>query len=481
MLDNTEQFTHIELCAGYGGISLGLSRAIRGLRTIAYVEIEAFACANLVAKMEAQLMDVAPIWTNLKTFDFGAFQDRVDILSGGYPCQPFSVAGKGLGKEDPRHLWPWIADGVRAMRPRVCFFENVEGHINKGLREVISELEEIGYRVAWGIFSASEVGAPHQRKRVFILAISEDFRCGGGPNQDRDDGKRLSQRPSEVKSMVRGEAERCGGDSREELADSSDLRWRGRDKHQSGEREVQAERSSTNRRGEEELEHASGDGSPACEINGGAKAPSDREPEGENESSDTQGAGRPESLRDLREGEELADSLREGLQGQPGHGAGGAEPGREQENPGRSVTPGGLCGTAYPSRPGQPQYEWEPPRVVANTKSRDTGEPTKREGGEDTGRGSEEGLENTESLRREESGQESGCTPEPSSGGEIKSSMGGNADGTADWMDYAELYESCDNRTDELRMCGNGVMPDVAETAYRVLMEKLMERMEQDG
>ena len=172
-MDNTKEFTHLGLCAGYGGIELGLQRVIRNLRTVALCEIEAFACANLVAKMEAGLMDCAPIWTNLKTFPWSDFRDRVDILTGGYPCQPFSAAGKRLGTEDPRHLWPFIADGIRILRPKLCFFENVEGHISLGLREVIGELESIGYTAAWGIFSASEVGAPHQRKRVFILAYDQ--------------------------------------------------------------------------------------------------------------------------------------------------------------------------------------------------------------------------------------------------------------------------------------------------------------------
>ena len=140
------------------------------MRTIAFSEIEAYACSNLVAKMEKGFLDAAPIWTNLKTFPWSNFRGKVDILSGGYPCQPFSAAGKRLGKDDPRHLWPYIADGVRLMQPRLCFFENVEGHISLGLREVIEELESIGYQTTWGIFSASEVGATHRRKRMFILA-----------------------------------------------------------------------------------------------------------------------------------------------------------------------------------------------------------------------------------------------------------------------------------------------------------------------
>ena len=169
-MDTTNELTHVSLCSGYGGIDLGIKKACGNVRTIAYVEIEAFACANLVAKMEAGLMDAAPIWTNLKTFPWAAFRGKVDILSGGYPCQPFSAAGKRLGTDDPRHLWPFIRDGIRAMRPAACFFENVDGHISLGLSTVISDLEEDGYRCAWGVFSAAEVGAPHQRKRVFILA-----------------------------------------------------------------------------------------------------------------------------------------------------------------------------------------------------------------------------------------------------------------------------------------------------------------------
>jgi DNA (cytosine-5)-methyltransferase 1 len=171
-VDSTSPVTHVSLCAGYGGIDLGLHRAIPNLRTIAVSEIEAFACANLVAKMEAGLLDPAPIWTDLKTFPWAEFRDRVDILSGGYPCQPFSAAGKRLGAEDPRHLWPHISAGIAAMRPSVCFFENVEGHISLGLSDVLQDLVGLGYRATWCVASASECGAPHQRKRVFILATA---------------------------------------------------------------------------------------------------------------------------------------------------------------------------------------------------------------------------------------------------------------------------------------------------------------------
>ena len=130
-MDSTET-TCISLCAGYGGIDLGLGSVIENLRTVAYVEIEAFAVANLVAKMEKGFLAPAPIWTDLKTFPGEDFYRKVDIITGGYPCQPFSAAGKRLGTEDPRHLWPYVRRIVNSVRPLRVFFENVEGHISLG-------------------------------------------------------------------------------------------------------------------------------------------------------------------------------------------------------------------------------------------------------------------------------------------------------------------------------------------------------------
>jgi len=181
MLENVDtiKITHISLCSGYGGIDLGLRRVIPNLRTVAYAEIEAFACENLLARMEGGQLDAAPIWSDIKSFPWKEFSGLVDVLSGGYPCQPFSAAGKRLGTEDPRHLWPYIASGIRLLRPKLCFFENVEGHISLGLREVVGELEELGYETTFGIFSAAECGAPHQRKRVWVMAHDQSERVQG--------------------------------------------------------------------------------------------------------------------------------------------------------------------------------------------------------------------------------------------------------------------------------------------------------------
>jgi DNA (cytosine-5)-methyltransferase 1 len=186
--------TVLSFCSGYAGAERGLDLAGFKHRVIAYVEIEAFAIANLVNKMEANLLPPCPVWSNLKTLPVECFRDRVDLITGGYPCQPFSAAGQRKGKDDPRHLWPYIRRHIESIRPVQCFFENVEGHISLGLSTVISDLEEDGYRSAWGIFSAREVGAPHQRKRVFIMADTICSRSETGipgserPNQEGNAG-----------------------------------------------------------------------------------------------------------------------------------------------------------------------------------------------------------------------------------------------------------------------------------------------------
>ena len=221
--------TVLSFCSGYGGIERGLDLAGFKHRTVAYVEIEAYAIANLANKMEAGKLLPAPIWSNLKTLPVQPFRDKVDLITGGYPCQPFSAAGKRLGEEDPRHLWPYIRRHIEAIRPVRCFFENVEGHISLGLREVISDLESLGYKVAWGIFSAREVGAPHQRKRVYILAHSISAGAGNIGRAFTNEGWESSASGSEVvrqahRSELSDRIESASENGACKLADSNDSR-----------------------------------------------------------------------------------------------------------------------------------------------------------------------------------------------------------------------------------------------------------------
>lgn len=173
-------FRILSLCSGVGGIELGFKLAEPTARTICYVEIEAFACEILARRMEEERLDQAPIWTNLKTFDGKPWRGKVDCITGGYPCQPFSVAGRKLGDKDPRHLWPEIKRLITEIEPPICFFENVGGHLRLGFEEVANDLQAMGYKIKAGLFSAQEVGAPHKRERLFILAYSDSF---GSPLQ----------------------------------------------------------------------------------------------------------------------------------------------------------------------------------------------------------------------------------------------------------------------------------------------------------
>ena len=218
----------ISFCAGYGGIERGLDLAGINHRVIAYVEIEAFAVANLVAKMESGELDAAPVWTDLKTFPAHLFRDCVDIITGGYPCQPFSVAGKAQAFDDPRHLFPYILDHVRTIRPSQCFFENVEGHINRGLESVLHDLEGTGYDSTWGIFSAEEVGAPHQRKRIFILGnakhhglASSEIRRGIEETSDNNEGRESKASKSSGASERKVDGDLCGEEISASISDTN--------------------------------------------------------------------------------------------------------------------------------------------------------------------------------------------------------------------------------------------------------------------
>lgn len=222
---------HISLCAGLAGIDLGLRRVVQNLRTVAYVEIEAFCVANLVAKMEARRLDSAPVYTDLNRFPFREFAGTVDLVSGGFPCTPFSNAGSRKGVEDDRHLWPIIARGVDALRPGCVFFENVDGIASAAspghhsvLHHVLEDLEGMGFRATAGCFTASEVGAPHRRRRWFILGVADRDRgtCGSRESRRADREVPLASpglRRGEVEGQARQESRGGGANG---VADASD-------------------------------------------------------------------------------------------------------------------------------------------------------------------------------------------------------------------------------------------------------------------
>lgn len=159
----------LSLCSGGAGLDLGLGLAMPGARTVCYVEREVFACAVLAARMQDGLLHQAPIWTDITTFDGGRWRGAVDIVTAGYPCQPFSLIGGMRGESDERHLWPHVRRIIDECRPQAVFCENVENHVKLGFETVSRELRGMGYQVEAGVFGADEVGAPHFRRRLFIL------------------------------------------------------------------------------------------------------------------------------------------------------------------------------------------------------------------------------------------------------------------------------------------------------------------------
>lgn len=168
----------LSLCAGVGGLDLGVELATGGdARTVCFVEREAHAAAVLVSRMEEALLAPAAVWSDLTTFDGREWRGVVDLVVAGYPCQPFSTAGKRAGVDDPRHLWPHVARIIRECGAGLVLLENVPGHLSLGFDAVCGDLQGMGYRVAAGVFSAAEVGASHRRERLFIMAHRDNERA----------------------------------------------------------------------------------------------------------------------------------------------------------------------------------------------------------------------------------------------------------------------------------------------------------------
>ena len=209
----------LDLFSGIGGFSIGLEKA--GFETVAFCEIEPY-CRGV---LERHWPDT-PIYGDVKQLT--AEQLRADgiipdVIVGGYPCQPFSVAGRQRGEEDPRHLWPEVHRLIRELRPRWVICENVSGHIKLGLDEVLSTLEAEGYTVWPFIIPACSIDAPHKRDRVWIVAHSDS-------SDDRRDAGTVRKAQGEERLQERNQSWLAGnsGQARTAMADA-DNRQRDRE------------------------------------------------------------------------------------------------------------------------------------------------------------------------------------------------------------------------------------------------------------
>ena len=166
-----EGMNHLSLFTGYGGFDLGLRLTNLQIRTVMYVEWERYPQEIIKARIKDGTLDDAPIWADISTLDGSQLRGGVDIITGGFPCQPHSVAGKGQGARDDRNLWPDTARIIGEVRPSYVLLENVPGSIaNRYIGTVLGSLSELGYDTEWGIVSAADAGAPHLRKRWWCLA-----------------------------------------------------------------------------------------------------------------------------------------------------------------------------------------------------------------------------------------------------------------------------------------------------------------------
>ena len=198
---NVSSLKHLDLFSGIGGFSLGLE-ATGGFETVAFCDIEKFPRKILKQHWPhvKQYKDIKEL-TNERLQTDGIIP--IDIITGGYPCQPFSVAGSQRGEKDKRHLWPEMFRLVKECRPTWVIGENVSGHIKLGLDTVLEDLESEGYTTRAFSISASSVGANHKRERVWIVAHSE-----------RNANKRKVRRVYEEKKRIQNEHRQNNSDAR---------------------------------------------------------------------------------------------------------------------------------------------------------------------------------------------------------------------------------------------------------------------------
>lgn len=174
--------TNLSLFSGAGGLDLG-AHLVGGFRTVGYVEYDRYAQGVLMSRMRSGDLDDAPIFEDVRTFDGRRLRGLVDVVSGGFPCQDVSHAGKRAGLKDGTRsgLWSEFARIIRETECRGVLVENVRGLLSiddgRGFGRVLGDLAELGFDAEWFVLSAADVGAPHLRERVWVVAWKRDLYC----------------------------------------------------------------------------------------------------------------------------------------------------------------------------------------------------------------------------------------------------------------------------------------------------------------
>ena len=165
---NQQSLNELALFSGAGGGILG--GHLLGWRTVCAVEWEQYPASVLCARQNDGLLPPFPIWDDVQTFDGRPWRGIVDVVSGGFPCQDISAAGKGVGIDGERSgMWREMARIIHEVRPRYVFVENSPMLTSRGLGRVLGDLATMGFDAKWGVLGAADVGAPHRRDRIWIV------------------------------------------------------------------------------------------------------------------------------------------------------------------------------------------------------------------------------------------------------------------------------------------------------------------------
>ena len=242
----------LDLFSGIGGFSYAAEKLVGGYKTVAFCEMDEF-CQKVLQKHWPEI----PIYDDVRTLDATRL-GRIDIVTGGYPCQPFSQAGKRQGEKDERHLWPEMLRIIKSCKPRYVVAENVAGHVNMGLDQVLTDLENQGYTTRPIIIPACAKNAPHRRDRVWIIgelmadtsslrgqnisgnnkkfatrsAKNENVEFSNSCSSDRGSElmadtkiKSFNESDNDIKSSKQKQGKFRGESSKDIVADTKNVRW----------------------------------------------------------------------------------------------------------------------------------------------------------------------------------------------------------------------------------------------------------------
>jgi DNA (cytosine-5)-methyltransferase 1 len=215
----------LALFAGAGGGILG--GKLLGWRTVCAVEWEPYAACVLVARQNDKILPHFPIWDDVQTFDGKPWRGIVDVISGGFPCQDISAAGKGAGIDGERSgMWKEMARIIGEVRPKYVFVENSPMLTSRGLGTVLGDLASMGFDAKWGVLGAADVGAPHQRDRIWIRAClsNSDGLNDAVRRNSQNHAEGMVRRGDEPRGSICNSGTGCQEGSREGsgLADTED-------------------------------------------------------------------------------------------------------------------------------------------------------------------------------------------------------------------------------------------------------------------